>query len=316
MQKDKMIIIGDIVDLISYDFPLQQGGGASSVEEMFDYPLQSSAGSDHEGDGFPPTMSGAESDHEGDGFPPTMSGAGSDHESDGFPPAMNGAESDKEGIEYGIPYRTTIGSILKGGLLSAMVPGSGGIPMKIHLNDELALAFYRESGRYTTRVKVVNLEIRDDSRFMHLALLAEPEKDQRRKYYRLPVSLNVILCEYINHIEEDITMREELAEAVALEIAGTKDISITGVALITKHGYVHGDKYILKLFFENKPREKATPFIICAEVIRSIPGRQNNSFQVGMRFFGQTQSMSEYLARYVLKQQQIQIMQRRLVEGV
>jgi len=223
---------------------------------------------------------------------------------------------DISSVEDGVPYRTTIHDILRGGMLCAMLPSSGGIRMKAHLNDELSLAFYRDSGRYTTRVRIVELEKKDDASFLYLAPLSEPEKDQRRKYYRLPVSLNVIVCEYINNVEEDIIMREELAEAVALEIAGTKDISITGVALLTKRNYRLGDKYILKLFFENKPRERATPFIICAEVLRSEQERNNSSFRVGMHFFGQTQSMSEYLARYVLKQQQKQIMQRRLVEGV
>ena len=217
--------------------------------------------------------------------------------------------------DNGIPYRTVIEEIQRGGLLCMVVPSSGGFPMLIHVDEEILLAFYRESGRYTVRARVVAFDKRDELRFVYLVQLSEPVKDQRRKYYRLPVSLNAILCEYIDNIEDFIPKHEELAEAVALEIAGTKDLSITGIALVTKHGYRPSEKYILKLFFEHKPREKATPFVICAEVMRSEHELKSNLYRVGMRFFGQTQSMSEYLARYVLKQQQRQIVQRRLVEG-
>jgi len=215
----------------------------------------------------------------------------------------------------GIPHRTLIEDIKRGGLLYVAVPNSGSISILIHVEEELVMTFYRESGRYSVNVKVLGFDWQDEMRFVYLVQLSEPEKDQRRKYYRLAVSLNVILCEYIEAIEENMPMQEELAEAVALEIAGTKDISITGVALVTKHAYVPGDKYLLKLFFEDNLRKKAAPFVICAEVIRSDHERKNNTYRIGMCFFGQTKSMSDYLARYVLKQQQKQILQRRLVEG-
>ena len=214
------------------------------------------------------------------------------------------------------PYRAMIGDIKRDGSLYTSIPTSAGLPMSIQINDELIMTYYRESGRYALRVKVTDLGNKDKLRYVVLEQLAEPEKDQRRMFYRLPVSLNAIICEYIENIEEHIPKREDVAEAVSLESAEIKDVSITGIALITKRDYTPGDKYILKLFFEEKQRSKAKPFVICAEVTRTEYERKNKTYRVGMQFFGQTQKMRDYLAKYVLKQQQKQIVQRRYVEGV
>ena len=213
------------------------------------------------------------------------------------------------------PYRSMIEDIKRDGLIYTSIPTSDGVPMMIHTNSELIMVFYRDTGRYAISVRVMDIKEKDGMRFVVLAQLSEPDKEQRRKYYRLPINLNAAICEYTKHNEERLPKQEKLAEAIALEIAGTKDISITGIALVTKHEYKSGDKYILKLNFEENPRGKTPPFIICAKVLRADYEQKNNTYRVAMSFFGQTKSMSDYLARYVLKQQQKQVMQRRLVEG-
>jgi len=217
----------------------------------------------------------------------------------------------------GIPFRTKIEDMKGGRLFAASVPSSGGSQMMIHMDDELQLTFYRETGRYTVRIKVVGFDRRGDERIVLFTQLSEPERDQRRMYFRLPVSLNVNLCDYLDHDEDDLPVLEHINEAqiVMLESVGTKDLSITGIAVMAKNDYEMGRKFVLKLDFDAKNRKDAKPFIIYAEIMRKDYDHRTNSYRLGMHFFGQTQSMSEFLAKYVLKQQTIQIRQRRLVEG-
>ena len=217
----------------------------------------------------------------------------------------------------GIPFRTKVEDLRGGRLFSASVPSSGGIPMMVHMDDELYMTFYRESGRYTVRIKVVGFDRKDEIRYMLFTQISEPEKDQRRMYFRLPVNIGVVMCEYHENIEEDMPVIEEIDEAhiVVLETVGSKDLSITGIAVLAKNDYELGDKFILRINFDTRQSKETKPFIIFAEVMRKDFDYRSNSFRLGMHFFGQTQSMSEFLAKYVLKQQTQQIRQRRLVEG-
>ena len=217
----------------------------------------------------------------------------------------------------GIPFRTKIEDFKGGRLYSASVPSSGGKQMMVHMDDELYLTFYRETGRYTVRIKVVGFDRSGDVRILLFTQLSQPEKDQRRMYFRLPVSLNVSLCEYLDNEMDDLPVLEEINEAqiVMLETVGSKDLSITGISVMAKNDYEMGKRFVLKLDFGDKRRKDEKPFIIYAEIMRKEYDYRANSYRLGMHFFGQTQMMSEFLAKYVLKEQTIQIRQRRLVEG-
>jgi len=217
----------------------------------------------------------------------------------------------------GIPYRTKVEDIIGSNLYTVSLPSSGGQPMVIHPNDEINLTFYRETGKYTIRVVAQGFSRRDELRLVTLMQVSEPEKDQRRMYFRLPVSLRVVLFEYTSSFETIRMTREQIAEAkiIAMETVGTKDMSVTGVGVLAKNEYDPGRKFILDIYFDDKRKEQAKPFVICAEVMRADFEKRSRSHHLGMHFFGQTPGMSEYLARYLVKQQQIQVRQRRLVEG-
>ena len=230
----------------------------------------------------------------------------------------------------GIPYRTKVEDVRGGRVYSAGVPSSGVAAMVIHVDDELYLTFYRETGRYTVRIRVVGFERKGDVRYLLFTQLSMPEKDQRRMYFRLPVSLNVIMCEYLDelfdNVEEDLPVLEEIDEAhiVVLETVGSKDLSITGISVLSKNDYEMGKKLVLRLEFEDekskekdkdKEKNKEKPFIIYAEIMRKEFDYKTNSNRLGMHFFGQTHIMSEFLAKYVLKEQTVQLRQRRLIEG-
>ena len=217
----------------------------------------------------------------------------------------------------GIPYRTKIEDIMPNDQMTAVVPTAGGEQMLVHYGDEIYMTYYRETGKFTTRVKVLRLYSWDNIRYMTMVQISEPEKDQRRLYFRLPVRLRAILCEYVEGFDISKKTLEHIVEAevIALEIAGTKDLSITGVAILSKNDYEQGTKFVVELFMDEKAWEQAKPFVICAEIMRTDFEKNNKLFRLGMQFFGQTHNMSEFLAKYVLTQQQKQLRQKRLVEG-
>jgi c-di-GMP-binding flagellar brake protein YcgR len=222
--------------------------------------------------------------------------------------------------QKGRVFRTKIEDRLDNGAFFMSIPSRGGIPMLVHQDDDLYLVFYRESGRYITQMKVAAIEKRGEIRYMWLSQRTKPQKDQRREAYRVPIRFDVQIYEYADEIEQSLLQKADEAEAVTLEAVSSRDISITGIALMTKKEYELESNYILKLYVDGAPMaekrrialNKEPPLHVTARVMRCIPWRDSKMFNVGMQFFGMTKQMSEQISRYVLTEQQKQIQRRRL----
>jgi len=215
--------------------------------------------------------------------------------------------------DRGRVYKAMIEEVIDNLLYLVGVPRHGGIPMPLRVNDEVALIFYRESGRYLTRMKVAGFEKKSEVRYVLLFMLTKPEQDQRRGAYRLLTNLEVQICEYKDNIEKKLTGYGDVREMAVLENTHSRDLSVTGIGLQTKYEYELGEKRLLKIYF-SRQKAKTLPFLICGKATRFIlwPGNELNS--VGMQFFGQTKNMNEYISRYVLNEQQKLIKSRRLIE--
>jgi len=220
----------------------------------------------------------------------------------------------------GAVHRTMIEDRLDNGPFLAGVPSTKGVHMNVSQEDDLYLVFYRQSGRYIAHMKVVALEKRGGIRYMWLMQQTRAQKNQRREAYRLPVSFEVHIFELPEDVHQGLTFVADEAEAVALEEVSCRDLSVTGIALITKKMYELGDNYLLSLHLERTPasirnmpiEEKTVPALhLTATVKRCIPWRTTNTFNTGMHFFGMTESMSDGIAKYVLNEQQKQIKKRR-----
>jgi len=207
-------------------------------------------------------------------------------------------------------YRTMIEDVVESVLFLVGVPRHAGVPMTLRLDDEVSMIFYRDSGRYIVRMRVAGFEKKGEVRYALLLLASRPQQDQRRGAYRLSLRLKTQVCEYIEDIEKDLLGYWDIEEKVILETVSSKDISVTGVAVVTKREYKSGDKHILRLYFQ-EPRVKTPPFFICGRVMRTLPGRDAGVHIVGMQFFGQTKEMSEYISKYVLEEQRKQIRERK-----
>jgi len=219
----------------------------------------------------------------------------------------------------GAVFRTMIEDRLDNGPFLAGVPNRKGIYMHVDQGDDIYLVFYRDSGRYIAQMKVVALEKRGEVRYMWLMQKTNAQKNQRRNAFRLPVSFDVQIYEYVEDIHQGLTFVPDEVKALALEVVSSKDISVTGIALVTKKQYEINENYLLSLHFSSSAAtmrartaddDRIPALHITATVKRCIPWRTGNTFNTGMHFTGMTDSMSDGIARYVLTEQQRQIKRR------
>jgi len=218
-------------------------------------------------------------------------------------------------------YRTMIEDRLDNGPFLVGIPSRKGVYMSVFDDDDIYLVFYRETGRYIAHMKVIALENRGAIRYMWLLQKTIAQKNQRREAFRLPVSFNVHIFDYAEDVEKSLTHETDEFETVATEAVNSKDISVTGISMITKKEYKLNDKYILRMHLDLMILEAwgvaaadMEPALhLTATVKRCVPWRANRTFNTGMQFLGLTKNMSEGLARYVLDEQQRQIKRRRLL---
>ena len=221
--------------------------------------------------------------------------------------------------ESGIVYRTMIEDRLNDGPFLAGVPHRKGIYMHVEQGDSIYLVFYRASGRYIAQMKVVATEKRGEIRYMWLMQATRAQKNQRREAFRLPVEFAVLIFEYEEDMEQGFKVVPDEAYESVLETVTCRDISVTGIALLTKKKYEFDEKFLLSLQMDKTPaslrtrssRDNTPSLHLTATVKRCIPWRTGNTFNTGMQFFGMTESMSDQIAKYVLNEQQRQIKSRR-----
>ena len=221
--------------------------------------------------------------------------------------------------QSGAVYRTMIEDRLNDGPFLAGVPNKKGVHMQVEQGDDVYLVFYRSSGRYIAHMNVVALEKRDEVRYMWMMQKTKAQRNQRREAYRLPVEFDVQIFEYVEDHQQELTEVVDDVMVDSLESVSCRDLSVTGIALLTKKQYEFDEKYLLCLHMDRTPesirnrslKESGPGLYLAATVKRCIPWRTSNIFNTGMQFFGMTEGVSDDLARYVLAEQQKQIKRRR-----
>ena len=209
-------------------------------------------------------------------------------------------------------YKTMIEDMTGNGFFLAGIPRSGGMPVRLQEGDALLLLFSRDSGKYSISVSISGFEKRGDIRYVWFQQTSKPQIYQRRGAYRLPVNMKVLVYEYEEEFEKKLLTQGDIIENEALEVVESKDISTSGIALVVKRKYELSDKLLLKPSMSEMQLPQP-PLIVRAEVVRLVPERYRGRNCVGTQFFGQTESMTEYISKYVLTEQQKQIRQLRLL---
>jgi len=218
-------------------------------------------------------------------------------------------------------YRTMIEDRLDNGPFLVGIPSRKGVYMAVGDDDDIYLVFYRDTGRFIAHMKVIALENRGPIRYMWLLQMTIAQKNQRREAFRLPISFNVHIYEYAEETDKNIDHNTDDFGTVATEAANSKDISVTGISVITRKEYGLDEKYILKIHlnltlvetWDIASADMEPALRLTATVKRCVPWRASKTFNTGMQFLGLSKNMSEGLARYVLDEQQKQIKRSRLL---
>ena len=222
----------------------------------------------------------------------------------------------------GIVYRSMIEDRLQGGQFLVGLPNRKGVFMNAVEGDDAYLVFYRESGRYIAQMRVIAFENRDNIRYMWLEQMTKAQKNQRRAAFRLPIEFEVRIFEEVETNEPNQNNSIIKTQLNLLESAMSRDLSVTGAALLTKKEYQMGEEFLLELHFERTPVRVRTRsshensdniMRLTAAVKRCIPWRTTKSFNTGMHFLAMTESKSDSLAKFVLNEQQKQIKRRRML---
>jgi len=223
----------------------------------------------------------------------------------------------------GQTYRTMIEDRHDKGPFLMGVPSLKGLPMPVEEGDDIYLVFYRESGRYIAQMKVLVLENKGFGRYMWLLQKAPAEKNQRRGAFRLPIMFDVHILEYSDDTKKKIVNGVIMEEPYILEYekATSRDLSITGVSLLTRRMFVVEERYMLNLYLDRTPAnlgiklpaEAAPPIEVAAVVKRCVPWRETKNFNIGLQFIALTKNTSEGISRFVLSEQQRQIKKRRML---
>ena len=219
-------------------------------------------------------------------------------------------------------YRTMVEDRIENGAFLAGIPSRAGAHMPVYEGDDIYLVFYRESGRYITLMKVIAIEKRGEVRYMWMLQKSVPQKDQRREAYRVPVRFDVQVFEIPEEPEQKRKPNEPEPEAEPFEIISSRDISITGIAVMSYKTYERETPFQLKLYFGiisdsihiNKAKyEKAQSLSVHAVVKRCIPWRDSKLNNVGLQYTGLSKETSESIARFVLTEQQKQMQKRKQI---
>ena len=259
---------------------------------------------------------------------------------------------DKVGLvkDAGREYRTMIEDMYGGGSYLVGIPSYRGIPMTLRLNDEVLMLFYRESGRYICPTRVASLDQTGEIQYALLLQKSEPFRDQRRGAFRLPVRMKVQIFKHPEEQEETgvagsrtaesgqiaeaaqtaqsaqteetgMAVKPAQPEPVALETAGSRDISVTGVSLVTNKEYKPRQKYLLKLHTgvalgtllgnqrEDRQGEE-TPYQVSAWVVRSATGYGRDRYSTSFHFQDRADAPNDPLAKYIFEEQQKQLKRR------
>jgi len=206
-------------------------------------------------------------------------------------------------------YRTMIEDMVESRAFLVGIPRFSGIPMPLHLDDSLVMFFYRDWGRYVIEVQVIRFDHIGDVRYVWLCQKTEPVRNQRREAFRVSTIFDVTVCKYVADMEKEPLLFG--IETVALESASSRDVSMTGVSMVTRTDYEIGQKFLLKMYMD-WPKRGSPPFHTCATVARTLPWRESDKNIVGMSYIGHTRDMNEYVAKYVFEEQRRQLRQKRL----
>jgi c-di-GMP-binding flagellar brake protein YcgR len=211
-----------------------------------------------------------------------------------------------------------------------LVPAHKGVPIVLRDGQELAMCVYRDNGRFAMDVRVVSFRKSENVQLVELEPLSALRREQRREFYRLPVSLRAealtlpvsvytemrSLPETLPQLDKVISYEDAVKAlekvGVAEDSVSARDISISGLSIRTKNAHELGDQMVVKVHL-GWPTEKTPPISAVVEVRRVEYDSVSGTYAIGVEFVGAF-AKRDLITKYIFEQQKRRIKQQKLVE--
>ena len=214
----------------------------------------------------------------------------------------------------GVPYRTKLEDTTEEGHLVVSTPLYRGIPIVLLRGQRIQMYFYRETGRFCVEVKVHGFDVSGLVKMIHLEVVSEVSKQQRRGAFRLRKKVDV----EIRHINDGPFPEQSGVpdSDKVVHIRGTTDdISETGAGIRMRTMFEEGERFYLKFWLDTE-QFRVQPFMLLCEVMQHerMVTVDGTVFRVGVQFMNNTAETRTVLAKYIIDEQLRVIKKQRLME--
>lgn len=208
-------------------------------------------------------------------------------------------------------YRSKVEDITNSGDFLVSIPTYKGEPIEVHKGQKFQIYFYRTNGRYRVDVRMAGYRREGSLQLLELEKMSEPQKQQRRESFRLPIDLKVT----VTLLENDSISEDILSEMNFTEEISSLNISATGIAIKTKREYSIGDKVFLQIHLK-WPNVNSKPLEIMGEVKQvELFEYTGKEYIVGISFLYVSNDIYNFISKFIMVQEQKRLRQKRLVEG-
>lgn len=193
--------------------------------------------------------------------------------------------------------RTKLQEMQEQGRFTVFHPTLKGVTVPLAEGDVLNIRFYRNTGIFEFDAKVLSWFVEGKLKLCMLEAITEVIKSQRRKSYRLPIVLKVLLWR-----------ADDTSEKPKKYKAKTVDISEHGMLLTCFEGFDSGTSILAEVQMSSTESR-----IFEAEVLRcEQPFEASDPQKTVLLFVNCSQSDRMYLGRFILKQQILERKKRSL----
>ncbi len=188
---------------------------------------------------------------------------------------------------YGDNQYTIVSQVMdiKDGSVFIINPIKQGTSYPLHVGQRLKIIFYREEKGIFRFVAEVKHKVNNDLTIYEIIPVGEPEKIQRRYFYRLDIVRKVIMKLW----DEDVAI-----EGV------TKDISGGGIKVSSSTAISVGSKVECTIFLKDNDSIE-----VSGEVIRCYKDPGLKEFQIGISFFGIKEGVRSKIIAFIFENQRL-----------
>jgi|GEM_PF-6448097 len=185
-----------------------------------------------------------------------------------------------------ISVKTTLQGFLDDGRFLTQIPFYALQPVDIADNVTVRLHLPRQSCAYGWYAVKEHTSVRDGVPLYQFRAVSEPERIQRRRAYRLAVSLSA----------EVVPLTEKGGARPQMGV--TVDISEKGLCFVSGEAFETGSKLRLKLDLAEDG-----VLMLHGEVVRSVRAEEQDRYMTGVCFGELSQWKQAYLLKFIMKRQ-------------